>query len=349
MDIILSFDTEDFLTPAAWDAQKWWADELSDRGIRASFQMVAELVRVLQREGRQDVIDALSRHEIGNHTNYHSVPPTHPQAVQHLSLADGIAWVIRHEAESFATLEAAFGRVPVTYCCPGDSWTPATLIAMAARGVKVFCDARTPNGSNRPYWYCGLLCSSYNRAFEECFVGNGLTVDELIGAVDAELDSMTPGEVYTLYSHPTRLATTAFWDTIFFNAQKPPQDQWHPAPLYSDADLAENKARARQILDHLQRRGDVRFIDHATLYAERAETRRDLSTLLAERGLAPGQEGRLPLLDLRDPGRLDDAYFDSLTYGWGPLPDDLDSSLLFEQARGLAWTAMSAELRRTTA
>ena len=114
MDIILSFDTEDFLTPAAWDAQNWWADELSDRGIRASFQMVAELVRVLQREGRQDVIDALSRHEIGNHTNYHSVPPTHPQAVQHLSLADGIAWVIRHEAESFATLEAAFGRVPVT-------------------------------------------------------------------------------------------------------------------------------------------------------------------------------------------------------------------------------------------
>ena len=40
----------------------------------------------------------------------------------------------------------------------------------------------------------------------------------------------------------------------------------------------ENKARARSILEHLQRRGDVRFIDHATLYAERAETRRDLNT-----------------------------------------------------------------------
>ena len=95
-------------------------------------------------------------------------------------------------------------------------------------------------------------------------------------------------------------------------------------------------------MDYLQARNDLRFIDYATLYAERATNRRDLATLLAEHNLAPGQEGQLPLLASDDNGIFTAAYFDSLSYGWGPLPADLDGRLLFDQARGLAWTAAEA-------
>ena len=42
--------------------------------MRGSFQCVAEVIRVLRRKGREDVIEALARHEIGYHTDRHSEP-----------------------------------------------------------------------------------------------------------------------------------------------------------------------------------------------------------------------------------------------------------------------------------
>ena len=60
MDLILALDSEDFLTPEAADAELWWATELTSRGLRGSFQVVAELVRALERRGRTDVLDALA-------------------------------------------------------------------------------------------------------------------------------------------------------------------------------------------------------------------------------------------------------------------------------------------------
>lgn len=347
MDIVLSFDTEDFITPEAMDAQKWWAAELHCRGIRASFQVVAELARTWQQQGRQDVIDALRRHEIGNHTNYHSVPPTHPQAVSGMSLADGVEWVIRNEAASFATLESIFGSVPVSYCSPGDSWTPATLIAMAARGVKVYCDSRLAERDNRPFWYCGLLNAGYNLDIERCFVGNGVSIEEQIGQVTADLQALNEDDVYILYSHPTRLVTTDFWDVIFFDAASPPRESWTPAPLYSAADVAENKRRARQLLDHLQALPGLRFIDYATMVAERPEGRRDLQTLMDECSLAPGNEGQLPLKAPDDNTFVTAGKFDDFTYGWGPLPRGFEGKGLIEQAKGLAWTAAPAHRQQS--
>jgi hypothetical protein len=342
MDIVLSFDTEDFITPEAMDAQKWWAEELSRRGIRASFQVVAELARVWHQRGRQDVIEAVGRHEIGNHTNYHSVPPTHPQGVSGMSLAEGIDWVIRNEAASFATLESAFGCVPISYCSPGDSWTPATLIAMAARGVKVYCDSRLAERDNRPFWYCGLLNAGYNLDIERCFVGNGTAVEELIEQVTSDLIALNEGDVYILYSHPTRLVTTDFWDVIFFDATKAPRESWSPAPLYSADDVAENKRRARLLLDHLQAIPGLRFIDYATLYADRSADRRDLQALMDECGLTPGYEGQLPLKMPEADAFVSAAEFDNFSYGWGPLPKDFEGKDLIEQAKGLAWTAAPA-------
>ena len=63
MDVILSFDTEDFVTPEAQEAQLWWAQELSARGIRGCFQLVGEMVRRWQANDRRDIIDAIAQHE----------------------------------------------------------------------------------------------------------------------------------------------------------------------------------------------------------------------------------------------------------------------------------------------
>ena len=141
MDLIISLDTEDFITPAAREAQLWWAHTLSEYGVRGNFQIVGELLRTYERSGRTDIIEALRPHEIGYHTDYHSVPPLHPVALEGVPLDSAVSWVLEREARGFADLVRLFGLVPVSYCPPGCSWTPATLLAMASLGVKVWADA----------------------------------------------------------------------------------------------------------------------------------------------------------------------------------------------------------------
>jgi len=77
-------------------------------------------------------------HEIDYHSNDRSVPPSIPGRVDGRDLAESIDIVLRAEAAGVVELVETFGRVPVTYCAPGDSWTPATLVAMALLGVKGF-------------------------------------------------------------------------------------------------------------------------------------------------------------------------------------------------------------------
>src|SRR5213080_137440 len=76
VNVILWFDTEDYLLPADDDATKRLCDMLSERGIRATFKVVGEKARVLERRGRQAVIAALKKHDIGFHSDFHSVHPT---------------------------------------------------------------------------------------------------------------------------------------------------------------------------------------------------------------------------------------------------------------------------------
>jgi hypothetical protein len=52
VDVVLWFDTEDYLLPASDDAAKRLAELLSQRDIRATFKVVGEKARVLERRGR---------------------------------------------------------------------------------------------------------------------------------------------------------------------------------------------------------------------------------------------------------------------------------------------------------
>ncbi|HEV3238370.1 MAG TPA: hypothetical protein VGZ25_15370, partial [Gemmataceae bacterium] len=74
--VVLWFDTEDYILPASDDAALRIANYLNQEGIRATFKVVGEKARILERRKRDDVVKALKNHEIGYHANYHSVQPT---------------------------------------------------------------------------------------------------------------------------------------------------------------------------------------------------------------------------------------------------------------------------------
>src|SRR5215471_1339682 len=69
--VVLWFDTEDYVEPAADDAALRIAKDLTAEGVRATFKVVGEKARVMEKRGRSDVLLALSKHAIGYHSNWH--------------------------------------------------------------------------------------------------------------------------------------------------------------------------------------------------------------------------------------------------------------------------------------
>jgi hypothetical protein len=334
--LIFSFDTEDYVTPEAWDAQRWWAEQLGERGVRGSFQCVGELVRRLKARGRHDVIEALAQHEIGFHGNLHSAPPIHPVAVDRLSLGDAIAWILRREAAGYASVVETFGRVPVSVAMNGDSWTPAGFLAMAALGMRVYAGAGQALMPAR--WYCGMLVARYHLGFESYYGEDDGAEERFRSDFEEEAARVDEGGALIVFTHPTRLVTSQFWDRPFYRGADHPIQTLPPAPLRTAALTAKLKDRVRRLLDWMLGRPDVRPTDMATWYAEQ-KAPRPLSALLAECGLKPGEEGKLPL---RDPEGVDPAlvdFFDSFEYRWSIMPAGFSARGLMAQARGLAWTS----------
>src|SRR5205814_3164345 len=136
IDVILWFDTEDYLLPADDDACKRLAEMLTARKIRATFKVVGEKARVLEKRGRRDVIAALKKHDIGYHANFHSVHPTPSEYLADCGWLDGIAEFARREGGGAADVRRILG-VPTLACYgqPGSSWGPQAAAALRQIGV----------------------------------------------------------------------------------------------------------------------------------------------------------------------------------------------------------------------
>jgi hypothetical protein len=339
LEVILSFDTEDYPTPEAADAEKFWAEELSVRGMRGSFQCVAEVIRSLRRRHREDVIEELGRHEIGYHTDLHSAPPVPPLALEGVGLAEGIEWIFQREAAGWALIVETFRRVPISYCPPGYSWTPHVLLAFAQAGIKVWC-ASAPSKNLNPSWYCGLLCLDYDFAFDS-FMGEEAAEEERFKQTFEDVRARKAQDgVMVIYAHPCRLVTTQWWDTPLHGGGHAPT--LPPAPLRPAAHIQVLKDRFQRLLDWIRERRDVELADYATVYARRSAHRRDLQSLLDEQKLKPGEAGKLPLKEA-GPDCPYVRVLDEFRYDWAVFPTGFTGDKLRAMARKLAWTYAEAK------
>src|SRR5437763_628929 len=134
--VILWFDTEDYLLPADDDATKRLCEMLTKRGIRATFKLVGEKARVLERRGRTDVIAALKKHDIGYHSNFHSVHPTPTEYLADCGWLDGVEEFARREGGGAADVRRILG-VPTLACYgqPGSSWGPQAVAGLSQIGI----------------------------------------------------------------------------------------------------------------------------------------------------------------------------------------------------------------------
>lgn len=286
VDVILWFDTEDYLTPSDDDAAKRLAELLSARQIRATFKVVGEKARVLAARHRDDVIEALKRHDIGFHGNFHSVHPTVSEYEAHLGLLDGIEEFIRREGPGAEDVRRIFARKSlVCYGQPGSSWAAQAIAALGAcgienRGVPVYLDSGQHVGTGgAPFWYCGALVvykMKPNETRMELFADGGLERGEKDFAQIAARLRENGGGLISIFYHPCEWVTSEFWDGVNFRAgANPPRDQWKLPKQRSHDETDAAFHRFEQYIDFMRTQAGVKFVTASQLpdlYPDRVRT-----------------------------------------------------------------------------
>jgi len=263
--VVLWFDTEDYIEPAADDAALRIARDLTGLGIRATFKVVGEKALVLEERGRRDVVQALAQHDIGYHTNFHSVPPAPSVYLRDLGWVEGAAEFERREAAGALDVERIFGIRPSCYGQPGNSWAPQTLPALRRMGIPVYLDEGSQVGlDHQPFWYGGLLhifnMGPYNmRAPLDGPEARQNSYAQFDRAA-AELASHGGG-VISIYYHPTEFVTTEFWDAVNFpGGVDRERSLWQRPRRRTEAESERCFAVLRSYAAHIKSVPGVRFV-----------------------------------------------------------------------------------------
>ena len=287
--IVLWFDTEDYILPASDEAAKRLATFLTEQGIRATFKVVGEKARTLERRRRTDVIVALQKHAIGYHANTHSQHPTPAEYESLLGWEAGVAEFTRRERSGFDDVRRIFGEKPCCYGQPGSSWAPQSFPALASWGVSLYLDEAEHVGLNgQPFYYGGLLNIFNTKEGQQLRPNEDWTnLDESKARFRKFYEQMSSngGGLISIYFHPCEFVHGRFWDLNFAAGANPPREQWQiyaPRPPGSQ-ERAFNWFE--QLIRYMKSFPQTRFItgpEAVLLYADRARERRFSGKEVAE-------------------------------------------------------------------
>jgi hypothetical protein len=280
--VVLWFDTEDYILPASDGAALRLADWLTNEGIRATFKVVGEKARTLERRGRFDVIAALKKHEIGYHSNWHSPPPSPAMYLNGLGWDDGVAEFDRRERPGFDDVARIFGQVPTCYGQAGSSWGPQSFGALKKWGVPVYLDGGRHLGiDGKPHYFGGLLTLYQLEHFVRVNLKTGpgalKQAEDSFAAARTKLMAEGGGVVSIMY-HPCEFVHKEFWDGVNFRSgANPPREQWKLPAVKTP----EETRAAYELFDNyirfIKRFADVRFVtasEAAALYRDQARGRK---------------------------------------------------------------------------
>jgi len=293
--VVLWFDTEDYILPQSDDAAKRLAVFLTRHDIRATFKVVGEKGRMLERRGRQDVIGALAHHEIGYHSNVHSQHPTVAEYESQLDWTNGVEEFTRRERPGWEDVHRIFGQAPTCYGQPGSSWAPQPLAALRKWGVKVYLDEAQHVGlDGKPFWYGGILNIVNTREGPQLRPNDDWSNLEDSKAkfqgFYTRLRSQPGGGIISLYFHPCEFIHREFWDLVnFAHGANPPRDQWKLPPMKSPEEAERAFHYFEDLVTLMKSLPGVEFVtasEALKLYADAAQkhafSRQELATIAGQ-------------------------------------------------------------------
>ena len=207
---------------------------------------------------------ALALHEIGYHSNFHSIPPAPSLYLRDLGYVEGAAEFERRERPGMLDLQRIFGVRPSCYGQPGSSWGPQSNTALRHMGIPVYLDEGTQVGlDNQPFWYGGLLyIFNMGRYSMRAPLDGAATVANSYERFDRAASELAArgGGVISIYYHPTEFVTTEFWDAVNFakGADRERAD-WRRPHRRTEADSERCYEILRAYVAHMKSVPGVRF------------------------------------------------------------------------------------------
>ncbi|MBT3380271.1 MAG: hypothetical protein HN742_04450 [Lentisphaerae bacterium] len=253
MEVVFSFDTEDYVDPVSNDALKGLAESHTRHGVPACFGLVGEKARFIRNCGRHDVIEAVSRHEVGYHSDHHFMQPDYdyehvftPEYMERESWDRGVARLISEESQGIHDVTEIFGARPVTWLRTYGDWAPQYLAAFERLGIGVFAYGPPFHILDpQPIWYCNqLIIANPRMSYESNLHREDMTAEEkLEGHRRAFLKHLESGtERLGIVTHPTRFISDIWWEEPNWwdgIVPAPPRERWIAPPHFTEEKIKE--------------------------------------------------------------------------------------------------------------
>ena len=158
----LKFDTEDVYYPPECridDIPGWLAEIMTDVGVVGTFCTMGEKARTMKDRGRDDVLQAMARHDLVSHLQG-NIHPLLPEVLEDKEWDDGLAATAAFEDVVVEDFRYAFGSEPVALSRHNMYWGPQHTALAGKRGM---CHMDTLIGvpdCEQPCWYAGGLALS---------------------------------------------------------------------------------------------------------------------------------------------------------------------------------------------
>ena len=278
--VVICFDVEDYTSPGEVgmdDIPKWLAEIMTEEGVTGTFFVIGEKARVMEQRGRQDVITAMARHDIGSHTNFGSIHPTVTEILENAGWENGLENMLANESSGMGELERIFGQRPANLARHGGSYGPQLVAALGEMGAGYVYSPVSLPGHN-VVWFCNTL--NFHGEGDFGFFDDAYHSDELFDPMLSALDSLVPASTENIdmvaffACHPSKVRSIQFWDFNYYNGANPGPEEWETPELRPLESMETAKKNFRRLIRYLRDRDDIELTTYREL-ADRFSYQRD--------------------------------------------------------------------------
>jgi len=256
--LVFAFDTEDYVHEYAAEGALRDAALLTSLGVRGCFNIVGRMARALVKWGRQDVIEAIKKHEISTHSLAHT---HHPTINEYTDVADydaALAEFLRQESECLDIIAEVFGARDVkTAIPPGNNLSYVAYYGYDRLGISAYGgNLLQDEAGGRPVYFCNLINFPYH-----------MSVDKRSGQqmLDRFEEVCRGKAVAIVCHHPQMSYTPEYVDFLDFNRENVPEDEWKFYPQRPAEATEQFYADFRHMIELLKEDPEYKIVTFSEL------------------------------------------------------------------------------------
>ena len=319
--MVICFDVEDYTSPESVgmdDLPKWMAEIMTEEGVTGTFFVIGEKARMMEKRGRKDVIEAMTRHDIGSHTNYGSIHPTVTEILENATWDEGKETMLRNETAGFDDLERIFGQRPVNLARHGGSYGPQLTGALSQMNAGYVYSPISLPGHNA-VWFCNAI--NFHGEGNYGYFDNAYYSDDLFNPMLEALDSLIPNSIKDIEvtaffaNHPSKVRSIQFWDFNYYKGANPGPDEWKTPGLRPLESMQTAQKNFRRLVRYLKKRDDIELTTYRELIERFSFQKDEISK--NELGEIAGKivkENKVVIDDYYSPAEIFSALAEALNY-----------------------------------